>query len=330
MFRKKLPLMAFLLTLLMFFTVQPILAQTYGVTVYVDSKKIAFPDQEPFIDSNNRTLVPIRFIAEEMGATVEWRADSRMVIIEYDKGEVEKSTIDKIKDFFSLQNLMKQLKYLVNRTLIGLQIGESKALVNGEWKTFDTKPVIVNGRTMVPLRFISETMGAKVDWDGATRTVNIWTTGGGKGELSPKTTALTEADIQRLRSYPIERKMNDYMFFDNLLKLNDGYDANFAVNETTQILNSNRYRGGEYYPGAEYVRFYTDPRTVYRDFRGYYAVRGVLQIKYKGSNPEGLEPGKLYERDMEYCGRLNALDSQTIGWRIDFAIPLSNWKEVKE
>ena len=128
-----------------------------------------------------------------MGATVEWRADSRMVIIEYDKGEVEKSTIDKIKDFFSLQNLMKQIEYLANRTLIGLQIGENKALVNGEWKTFDTKPVIVNGRTMVPLRFISETMGAKVDWDGTTRTVYIWTTGGEKGS---KTTALTDADIQ--------------------------------------------------------------------------------------------------------------------------------------
>ncbi len=148
--------------------------------------------------------------------------------------------------------------------------------------------------------------------------------------MSPKTTALTEADIQRLRSYPIERKMNDYMSFDDYLKFNNGFDANFDVHETTKVLNSNQYRGGEFYPGAEYVRFYADPRTVYKDFRGYGAVRGVLQIKYKGSNPEGLEPGKLYERDMEYLGSLSALDPQTIGWRIDFRIPLSNWKEVKE
>jgi hypothetical protein len=80
-------------------------AQTYGIKVYVDGRKVSFPDQQPFIDENDRTLVPIRFIAEEMGATVEWHADNRMVIIEYDKGQTEKSTIDKIKDFFSLQNL---------------------------------------------------------------------------------------------------------------------------------------------------------------------------------------------------------------------------------
>lgn len=305
-------------------------AQTYGVTVYVDGRKIHFPDQQPFIDGNGRTLVPIRFIAEEIGATVEWKADSRMVIIEYDKGQVEKSAIDKIKDFFSLQNLMKQAQYLVNRTLIGLQLGENKALVNGEWKTFDTRPVVVNSRTMVPLRFISETLGAGVEWDNKTRTVYICTQGCSGGGRPPKTTALTEADIQRLRNYPIERKTNDYMSFDDYLKYKNGFEVNFAIHETTQILNSNRYRGGEYYPGAEYVRFYTDPRTVYRDFMDYSAVRGVLQIKYKGLNSEGLEPGKLYERDMEYLGSLSALDPRTIGWRIDFVFPLSNWKQVKE
>lgn len=43
-------------------------AQTYGVNVYVDNKAVSFPDQRSFIDKNSRTLVPIRFIAEEMYA----------------------------------------------------------------------------------------------------------------------------------------------------------------------------------------------------------------------------------------------------------------------
>jgi len=308
-------------------------AQTYGVTVYVDGRKVSFPDQQPFIDQNNRALVPIRFIAEEMGCRVEWEANNRMIIIEYEKGQTqEKSTIDKIKDFFSLQNLMEQVQYMVNRTLIGLQVSENRALVNGQWKTFDTKPVVVNGRTMVPLRFISETLGAEVEWDNKTRTVYIWTPGTPKEKpgLPPKTTALTEADIQRLRAYPIGRKTNDYLSFDDFIKLNDGLNASIAVRETSEIINSNRYRGGEYHPGAEYARFYADPKTVYQDFRGYRAVRGVLQIKYKGPNPAGLEPGKLYERDMEYMTYLGAIDPQTISWKIGFAIPLSEWKQVKE
>lgn len=275
-------------------------AQTYGVSVQVDNKAVTFPDQKPYIDSNDRTLVPIRFIAEEMGAEVDWDGKKQLVTI--DKGN----------------------------TAIELTIGERRAKVNGSWKTFDTEAVLYNGRTMVPLRFISETLNAKVDWDGKTRTVDIWV------KISPPaekektaTTALTEADIQRLRSYPIDRKTDDYLSFDDYLKVEDGLDVNMAVHETTQVLNSNWYRGAEYYPNAE-VKFFADTRTAYKHFMGYRAVRGVLQIRYKGANEEGLEPGKLYERDVEYQGRLSALDPKTIGWRIDYTDHLSDYKQVQE
>ena len=53
-----------------------------------------------------------------------------------------------------------------------------------------------NNRTLIPLRFSAEEMGATVDWDGATRTVYIWTAGSGSGS---KTTALTEADIKEAK-----------------------------------------------------------------------------------------------------------------------------------
>jgi hypothetical protein len=58
---------------------------------------------------------------------------------------------------------------------IKLTIGEKRAQVNGAWKTFDTSATLKNGRTMVPLRFISETLGAEVEWDNDSRTVYIWT-----------------------------------------------------------------------------------------------------------------------------------------------------------
>jgi len=103
------------------------------VTVLVDNQKVTFPDQKPYIDGHDRTLVPVRFISEAMGAAVDWEGTTRTVTI------------------IRRQNTIK------------LRIGESKATVNDEVKTFDTKAVITNSRTMVPLRFISETLGARVD-----------------------------------------------------------------------------------------------------------------------------------------------------------------------
>lgn len=140
-----------------------------SITVNVNGQKVSFPDQRPYIDANNRTLVPIRFIAEELGAEVSWDDGERVVIIE--QGEVEKQELQGL----SLAGILGAFRGQMNGTMVALQIENSRAVVNGEWRTFDTEPVIVNGRTMVPLRFISETLGAKVEWDGTTRTVNIWT-----------------------------------------------------------------------------------------------------------------------------------------------------------
>lgn len=113
------------------------------VTVLVNNNKIAFPDQKPYIDQNNRTLVPIRFVSEALGADVGWNGETSTVTIT----QKEKTIV--------------------------LKIGENKASVNGQTKTFDTKAVIKNRRTMVPLRFVSECLGARVDWIAKTRTVVI-------------------------------------------------------------------------------------------------------------------------------------------------------------
>lgn len=136
-------------------------AQTYGVSVYIDNKAVTFPDQRPYIDKNSRTLVPIRFIAEEMGAEVDWDNSKQLV------------TIDK------------------DGTLIELVIGEKRAKVNGSIKTFDTSAVLYNNRTMVPLRFISETLNAEVDWDGNARIVYIWTGAVPKKPVKPEQPGVT-------------------------------------------------------------------------------------------------------------------------------------------
>jgi len=97
---------------------------------------------------NGRTLVPIRAIIEAFGGTVEWE-------------ELTKAVTIKLGD-----------------TIIKIQIGNAVAFVNGSLKPIDpdnpnVKPEIVNGRTMVPLRFVVESLGAKVEWNGNTQTITI-------------------------------------------------------------------------------------------------------------------------------------------------------------
>jgi hypothetical protein len=92
----------------------------------------------------NRTHIGIRFISESLGAKVEWLQASRQINIK--DGDIE----------------------------MVLTIGEKVALVNGLNVDLDSECVILPpGRTFVPLRFISETLGAIVDYDEESNIITI-------------------------------------------------------------------------------------------------------------------------------------------------------------
>ncbi len=93
--------------------------------------------------SSGRTMVPLRFVGEAFGAEFTYEAASKTIDIVFGS--------DKIR----------------------MQIGKKTAVVNGKEVVLDVAPFIVNGRTLVPIRFISETFGANVAWDAATKTVTI-------------------------------------------------------------------------------------------------------------------------------------------------------------
>ena len=106
------------------------------------------PTDVPPIIRNNRTLVPIRFVTEAVGADVEWDPTTRKVTITLNGNKVE------------------------------LYIGKNTAYVNGIPRKIDPNnpkvvPVIIHNRTYVPIRFIMEAFGATVEWDPKTRTVTI-------------------------------------------------------------------------------------------------------------------------------------------------------------
>jgi len=99
--------------------------------------------EAPPIISSGRTMVPLRFIGEIFGAEFEYEPITKTIDITFGS--------DKIT----------------------MQIGKKTAVVNGKQVELDVAPYIVNGRTLVPIRFILETFGADVVWDGTTKTVTI-------------------------------------------------------------------------------------------------------------------------------------------------------------
>lgn len=111
------------------------------VSVYLLGERLSF-DVPPQI-INGRTLVPMRVIFEELGATVEWDGTTR--------------TATSVRE---------------DKTII-LTIDSYTMYVNGKPVTLDVAPCIIDGRTLVPARAVSESFDLKVDWDGDTRSVLI-------------------------------------------------------------------------------------------------------------------------------------------------------------
>jgi outer membrane protein assembly factor BamB len=92
---------------------------------------------------NGRTMVPFRFVGEAMGAEVGWEASEQKITLT-----------------------------LYGKEIV-LRIGSTTAMVNGNPVVLDAPPTIIAGRTLVPLRFVSESLGAKVDWEGTQQRITI-------------------------------------------------------------------------------------------------------------------------------------------------------------
>ena len=111
------------------------------ISMQIGNKHVALNNENKILDaapliSQNRTMVPLRFIAEAFGADVSWAQDTKTVTIVIDG------------------------KVLTMR-------------INQELEDFGAAPIISNGRTMVPIRYISEELGANVIWVPSTKTVAI-------------------------------------------------------------------------------------------------------------------------------------------------------------
>ncbi len=119
----------------------PASAADEKITVLLNEAPLEF-DVEPIL-LNDRTMVPMRAIFEALQCSVSWDDETQTAYGER------------------------------NGKMISISIGETTAFVAGEPKTLDQPAVLLNDRTLVPLRFISESLGCTVGWDDATQTVSI-------------------------------------------------------------------------------------------------------------------------------------------------------------
>ena len=116
-----------------------------SIKIVIDGKRIK-PDVDPYI-SNDRTLVPIRVIAEELDSVVEWDNDNRAVHISKE----------------DIHILLRIDSYLVEYT------NDNET----SYTIIDVTPQITGDRTFVPIRLISNALGVKIEWDNDKRTVYI-------------------------------------------------------------------------------------------------------------------------------------------------------------
>ncbi|WP_312889037.1 L,D-transpeptidase family protein [Desertibacillus haloalkaliphilus] len=181
------------------------------VSLTVGSKRATINDRVVELDvpaqtRNNHTLVPVRFISEAFGASIEWNQAERqlkvtspkappepkvepidVVINGNEKSFTQQPFLESGTTMVPLRGIFEELGAVLQwdqatqtitatkgGTVVELTIAKTNAYVNGEVIELRQPAQNVKGHTVVPLRFISEALGAQVVWNQAEKTVYIW------------------------------------------------------------------------------------------------------------------------------------------------------------
>jgi 3D (Asp-Asp-Asp) domain-containing protein len=114
------------------------------IKVQINDSLVHFPDAQPFLDDASRLQVPIRILTDELGYDISWM-------------KLEDNSTDyKV----SISNSSKTIDFIT---------GHTTAHVDGKAATLDTAPQYMDGRVYVPMRFVSESLGIRVQWDEKNR-----------------------------------------------------------------------------------------------------------------------------------------------------------------
>lgn len=141
-------IVALMISLVLIFSCTGVFAQD-SVSVLLDGRELSF-DVEPQI-INSRTMVPMRVIFNALSSNVDWVKEHKLIIATKGTSIITMMIDQPIMHIGNLEN------------------NEQKVI------ELDSPPVIIDGRTLVPVRAISDALGVKVDWNKETRTVVLST-----------------------------------------------------------------------------------------------------------------------------------------------------------
>lgn len=162
-----------------------VLAKSNDITVTYDGEKISFDVQPEIVDG--RVMVPMRTIFETFGAKVKWDSDTQ--------------TITAKKKSKTIQ----------------MTIGSSDMIKNNETYSFDVSPIIEDGRTLVPIRAISDMLGLDVEWNEKNNTVTITTPQDDEDESWKNNTGTVDLDN-------VEVTGDGISVSDNIITISKGGD----------------------------------------------------------------------------------------------------------
>ena len=178
------------------------LSQARTIYVNVDGQNVRFDGTQPQM-MGDHIMVPLRGIFEKMGANVDWNSQDQMVMANRGNTRVE------------------------------LRINNNEAYINGKAVPVQYPAQIVRGSTMVPIRFISESLGAYVDWDETRSTVNISTNGisNGNGNNNSNNYDNNRPSILSIqpRGSVVPVKLDDNLSSDNS-RVGDKFTATIDTN----------------------------------------------------------------------------------------------------
>lgn len=243
-----------------------------NVSVTLDGNEIYFPDAKPFIDERDRVLVPIRFVSEALGSVVDWENETKTAVIKQGNDEI---------------------RYTVYQPM---------AYLNGEMMVMDTYGILKDGRTLVPIRFISELLGCTVIWDEKTSTVVI---------TSPKAvTEFPEPEISVNYPKSVTDKRLLWIDIDNYRDFERSGDYEFKI-EFVNHVQFNTYEqdegainGWQKYSRCNFVSASNSYKTIYSITRAFYTIRENMKT-YKPNEGDEITfrltvSNKLTQKTQEY------------------------------
>lgn len=289
----------------------PAAANQHEITVAFNRHPISMDVAPQLV--NGRTLVPFRAIFEKMGASVSYEASTRTITAT--RGS----------------------------TTISLQIGSSTATVNGQARTLDAAPAIVDDRTMVPLRFVGEALGATVNYDAASLHINI------QDPNYPRrggtvTGALWSAPVQKLNplinqdwytSQVLSPIFSGFWYFNDQMAPTPDLATHWDISDDNLTITFHMRKDAKFHDGV--------PVTAHDMALSYYA---IMHPDYKGTLNVGYDVVEGYDKyhtsgnKADLTG-LRVLDDHTLQWKLTtvdatffisntagFAIPRHKYNDV--